>query len=530
MRFSTSNSKKSIPGLILFITIIYFFGFFITPEYSFFFRIVPASALAPHSQAKFSLARRLFQDNKILEAKKILVQLKKNNPDDSGIADYFRNLEIECENISLKYLDMADNAYRDNQYQESINYYKLCLKYDPKNQEAREGRKMAMDDYREITISSGINSKRAISSSSVSSDKYRGPKLNQILIHYKLANRYLKHKAYDDAIREFEVVLKLDPSNAGAKNMLKKLKHDNETYRPYSKGIELYKKGRYKEALKELSPIYSWNQNFLDITFYIGSLHHHLKNHKLCLEILGRYLLNPHNVARESKCHILRASSYLSLFQSKRALYEFGLAWHKSPEMFNMFSNSKASASARDNFNLSWILTFKWIIIMLICQIVMMVALQIASIRFFKMSSGEVLPKILLKAKKFQSEQKFDKALKYYRQANALAPDNYSIYYSTGLIYNKMNRLSEAIDSFETVLKIKPDYLRASYNLAQLYSKSSMYRECITILRNSLEVDLKVICPGAEFDDIISNKILYEQTSTKLLFLLEQKLEAQQIV
>lgn len=495
----------------------------------------PAAADQAVAQAYLARAKSLYQKKDFLEALKMTREVLKISPAYDDAKRFLARLDSERIRFADEYTRKGKLLFKDHEYEKARAMFEEALKYDPTNAEAEKYLKDSIETFKKILIWSGFSPTGGVGTGSrggarsSGSDLKFNPENQQIVTHYRLALEFLRSNQYEAAIREFEAVLRLDPENPGAKTQLEKLKVNKKTYLPYQNGVKYFNSGKYEAAMAELAPIYKWNSAFLDVKFYVGALYFHRNSPRQSLEILNEFTSGKHNRDLSPLAHLYMGCSYFKLGIYERALYELTVARTLDATLFNMFNPTAQGALAQKYLRFSYVMTFRWIFIMLGLQIFMAISMQWSIGKVGSLSSGRLVPKLLSRAKKLQEKNKLAKALKLLVQAANLEPADSKIHFSMGVINNKLHKLSDAIDCFETVVRLAPDTLKAHYNLAILYNKSGLYRDSMLCLQRALDVDTKVLGQNVSLEEILTNKILYEQIYFKLLYLLEEKLRAQGI-
>ncbi|PKK90398.1 MAG: hypothetical protein CVV64_08520 [Candidatus Wallbacteria bacterium HGW-Wallbacteria-1] len=478
------------------------------------------------ARAYLAQAKARYEANDFLAAMELSDMLVSNFPDFQDGLDFRASLERDRLLISEKYTEMGVDAFKDDDFPKARGYFEKALKYNSDNTQARKYLREAITLYKEIVVSTGLNTFAGTAAAS-SVDVKQQPKTSQIITHYRLALGFLKDKQYDQAIREFEVVLKLDPKNTGAQQQLSKLSVDKKTYIPYQKGVSFFKAGKYAMAQSELSPIYQWNPEFLDIKFYLGATYYFRSNYETSMRLLYDFISRSHSKNLSALARLFLGCASFSKGQYERALYELTISRSLDPILFNRYSGAPFSDIASTTYKTAYMMTFRWILIMMGCQLVLFFMMHTTISRLMVLGSGKVLPKLLAQAKKYQQKGKLEKALKCLVQATAIDPRNHRIRFTMGMLLNSLGKISEAIDEFEAVAAMDSSSLKAHFNLALLYRKSGLYRNSLQALTRALDLDAKVMGTDGDMESILTNKILFEHTYTRLMNLLESKMSAQ---
>ena len=134
-----------------------------------------------------------------------------------AIKDYDNALKIFMKSIKINpksnipHYHLGNIFYLQKKYDESINEFKLSIKLDPNHAESYNNLSAVY-----YTLGDLINAKNEIIKSLKINSDY-------IDAHINLANIYLAEKQNQLALKEYQIILKLDPENKIAKNMIKVL-------------------------------------------------------------------------------------------------------------------------------------------------------------------------------------------------------------------------------------------------------------------------------------------------------------------
>jgi tetratricopeptide (TPR) repeat protein len=79
-------------------------------------------------------------------------------------------------------------------------------------------------------------------------------------------------------------------------------------------------------------------------------------------------------------------------------------------------------------------------------------------------------------------------AIEHYEQVVRLKPDYVDAHNNLGIVLARTGRSREAIEHFEQALRLKSDYLQAYYNLTLTYAYIGRPAEAIATARKALEV------------------------------------------
>lgn len=89
---------------------------------------------------------------------------------------------------------------------------------------------------------------------------------------------------------------------------------------------------------------------------------------------------------------------------------------------------------------------------------------------------------------KYYREREFEKAIKTYKEAIEVNPDDKEIYFNLGLVYFKVNRLNESIVAYKNAIKIKPDDEHIHNNLGMAYMKLERFDEAIISFQEAIRL------------------------------------------
>jgi tetratricopeptide (TPR) repeat protein len=86
-------------------------------------------------------------------------------------------------------------------------------------------------------------------------------------------------------------------------------------------------------------------------------------------------------------------------------------------------------------------------------------------------------------------EEKYDKALEYYKKVLNTNADNYEVYYNIGNTYFKKSEYENAVENYEKAIKIKPDYHYAYGSLGFYQIINGSLKEAESLLLKAIELD-----------------------------------------
>jgi len=93
------------------------------------------------------------------------------------------------------------------------------------------------------------------------------------------------------------------------------------------------------------------------------------------------------------------------------------------------------------------------------------------------------------RAKSFQKSGRLKEAQGFYKQALALEPGNFFVLNNLGVIYIQQRNYSEARNSLESAIRIKPEYVDPYYNLACLYALKGSVMKSLENLKKAISLN-----------------------------------------
>jgi|TARA_B100001059_G_scaffold216406_1_gene234775 tetratricopeptide (TPR) repeat protein len=84
------------------------------------------------------------------------------------------------------------------------------------------------------------------------------------------------------------------------------------------------------------------------------------------------------------------------------------------------------------------------------------------------------------------------KALDYLLKAKSLNPDNFSIYYNLGTLYQSFKKDDDAIECFKKSIDLNKDFLNGYNMLGDIFFKKKKHKEAIIYFKNSIKIDYSI--------------------------------------
>jgi tetratricopeptide (TPR) repeat protein len=175
-------------------------------------------------------------------------QVLKDLPDDPAIKSRFQNLKNKAVDY---YLRKGSQAYLDNDFAAAVTHWDKVLKLDPDNENAKKF----------------INTAQSKFGKDVKS-------------HNNSAENFFLQNHYQDAFREWDLALKIDPNNQAALEGLRKLKTKKISTNDLitTQGLDYMKRGNVKAALEEFKSTLKVDPKNLVAKQYVDKLQNEQKS------------------------------------------------------------------------------------------------------------------------------------------------------------------------------------------------------------------------------------------------------------
>lgn len=113
----------------------------------------------------------------------------------------------------------------------------------------------------------------------------------------------------------------------------------------------------------------------------------------------------------------------------------------------------------------------------------------------------------------YLKNQKFDEAEDNLLLAIEKEPDNKSLHFSLGVVYDNLGNKEKAVDAYESALEIDPEYFDANYNLGALYFNQGVE---MNNAANDIKDNKKYEAARAEAKKIFEKSLPYLEKSHQL--------------
>ena len=84
---------------------------------------------------------------------------------------------------------------------------------------------------------------------------------------------------------------------------------------------------------------------------------------------------------------------------------------------------------------------------------------------------------------------KYDEAIKYYKQAIIQKPDFSDAHYKLGIVYKEKGELDEALAQLKEVILLEPNHVEAHYNMGVCYDAKNSINDAISAYKNVISIN-----------------------------------------
>jgi len=133
----------------------------------------------------------------------------------------------------------------------------------------------------------------------------------------------------------------------------------------------------------------------------------------------------------------------------------------------------------------------------------------------------------LLLGNSFYYENKYDEAIKAYKEAIKINPQDDNAYHEIGISYASMEKHDKAIDAYIAAIKINPKDYSTYYNLGISYSNLKKYDKAIEVYKVSIKINPKYDSAYTNLFELqlIQNQLFEKEIETKYIELFKEKKE-----
>ncbi|MFQ5455375.1 MAG: tetratricopeptide repeat protein [Nitrospirota bacterium] len=301
------------------------------------------------------------------------------------------------------------------------------------------------------------------------------------LSHYNLGIIYEEKGEYEKAVSEYAAVIKYGgnaPEAEDAKRRTLQLGSSSEETANikshFDSGLEFLGEGSLKEALREFNAILSVASKNVSAHFYTGIIYGRMgkteesfKRFKIAIEIQPKHF---------------PAHYGLGLLYEGRGQYEEAIKEYKETISFGGRSKEASDAKTR---------------------------LEKLENEIKKISVDKGARTHFNKGIKYFQKIELDKAIKEFKAAIEIEPDNHFFHYNLAVTYTNKNEFSKAFKEFKKAVELKPEHVLSHFRLGLYYLTSFMYKEA----KESFE---KVIEFGKDEWEVDESKKKLEIVNKKL--------------
>ncbi|MEO0225546.1 MAG: tetratricopeptide repeat protein, partial [candidate division WOR-3 bacterium] len=290
------------------------------------------------------------------------------------------------------------------------------------------------------------------------------PKIStdEFTTHLNLAINYRFKGLFNEAIKEFEACLKLQPQNGKVYNYL---------------GEALILANRYQDAVQILTEGFKYSPDSVEIANALGVVYHLLNQRKECITWYKKAI----SLNRDYGPTLNNIAVRL-------------LKENKPNEALDYFERAQKNNNFDANYNLGYI------------------ALARGDFeKAQKLFSGETIEDLLGQGLVALSLGRDEEAINYFKKVLSIAPNNAAAYYNLGLAYTKIGNFDQSIEYIKKGIEIDPKYEKERYRLSLsnelvefgIYVSAKMDQESI--------VEARVVEEAIQEIEIETSEKIYER-------------------
>lgn len=195
----------------------------------------------------YERALLLYQSGDLFEARRMTDEIKKDDPNYRAALKLRTDINSVMQQISVRHVDLGEEYERAGIFRTALEEYEEALKYNPSNQSARS---------RAENVASILKENKKPSPSAAKKPEKNEEKDDPAFIanmHYNKGKLYLSTGSYAKAIEEFNTALTYIPGYLDAKNLLEKAKaeRDSAAASHFKKGISYFEAEQMEFAIRE---------------------------------------------------------------------------------------------------------------------------------------------------------------------------------------------------------------------------------------------------------------------------------------
>ncbi len=374
-------------------------------------------------------------------------------------AEYYLTKCIQLSPINIECLNnLADAKSKLGKYEEAEELLLNAIKIDPADFEAYSKiSAIYINVYKKIEL--GFEYLKLGLESIDRSNKYE--------LFFEIITYYMEFNMYDEALEIIEEYS--DP--------------DDEPELKQFKGIILFNKGKYEEAVEELKNLESF-----DAIVTLGLCYQKLGKHEEAIELFKEILDTEYFIITSDEIPFHIAENYKSLGKLDEALYYYNISIENDYEVERCYYNKGEIFLLNKNYYKA-IIEFKKVI---------------------SLDEDYINAYVKLADALLNIGRKKD-AKEYYKIAIEKGENSYETWFKLGLIYSNSGDLNLALDSFNETIQRNPKYSCAYYEKAKVLINLKRQDDVVENLkiaikyspeiRNKLKLDFK----DPKYSDIIKN-------------------------
>ncbi|MEW5693471.1 MAG: tetratricopeptide repeat protein [Candidatus Hydrogenedentota bacterium] len=261
----------------------------------------------------------------------------------------------------------------------------------------------------------------------------------------KLAISLYKEKRYDKAEELLKDIIDKDPVSLEAR--------ESNLYL----GFIYQKKGDLLLSLDHLRRAWKLDNEDPVLNYNLGMILYTIKEYKEALP----YFENA--VSKEQDNYMYKrsfAKCYYNLKDYDKSFHIFSSALKlkpEDPELLYYYGVCARESPAREDIAIE---SFEKII-------------SLSPSSEYSLKSSENLSEI------YRARKEFDKAVRSFKKAISLQPDNYRLIYNLGVLYFENNDIENALNNFERVVLINSNDVKSWENIAGIYFKKGIYNKSL---------------------------------------------------
>lgn len=273
-------------------------------------------------------------------------------------------------------------------------------------------------------------------------------KPDKAFLHLKIARTLQKLDNIDNAVKEYNIALNLDPGNteiiSALENLWRKKLQENpkDDVAHMNLGVVLQKKKDFEGALAQYKAAEMINPNSPTLRLNMGTLFQAKGNLDMAVKAYNSILqVTPD----DPQVHFYKATALKEMGNIKQSIDEFQTALRLDPKNLAAKKGIFEAVKKYENKNEA-----------------------LAILRHFSQNNPSDAFAQYNYAYELHSRKKIDEALKYYNKTLAADPSLIDAYLNIASIYREKNQNNDAISTLQNALEIDPNNTKAKNLIAQI--------------------------------------------------------------